>query len=98
MKARFKVDKDLCIPAMACIVAEPDLYFLDDDGKADINPEIQLVNIKKLASSGDGWVEVETNDQGFEKLVESAKVCPVLAIFVEKFDETSNTWTRVYPD
>lgn len=98
MKVRFKVDQDLCIPAMACIVAEPDMYFLNDNGKAETFQEIDLEKIKSVANGGDGWVEVETNDEGFQRIIESAKVCPVLAIYVEKYDETTSEWIRVYPD
>ncbi len=95
MKVRFKVDKDLCIPAMACIVAEPDLYELDDSGKADVKVDLTLGDIQEQARDG-GWVTVETTEQGFERILESARVCPVLAIFVEIFENGS--WLRVYPE
>jgi ferredoxin len=95
MKVRFKVEKELCIPAMACIVAEPDIYELDDSGKADIKQNLSLENMQQLARDGD-WVTVETNEIGFERIVESARVCPVLAIIVDK--EENGDWVRVYPE
>jgi ferredoxin len=95
MKVRFKVEKDLCIPAMACIVAEPDLYQLDDDGKAEVKEGITLENIAFLTKDGE-WVSVETNETGLERIAESARVCPVLAIIVEK--EEDGAWVRVYPE
>lgn len=94
MKFRFKVDKELCIPAMACIVAEPDIYELDDDGKAVIKP-ITLENLAETVRDGE-WVTVEGDDAAFERILESARVCPVLAIFVEK--EENGEWARVYPE
>lgn len=95
MKVRFKVDKDLCIPAMACIVAEPELYELDDSGKADVKVNLSLGDIQEQARDG-GWVTVETSEKGFDRIVESARTCPVLAIFVEK--EVDGQWQRVYPE
>jgi ferredoxin len=94
MKVRFRIDKDLCIPAMACIVAEPELYELDDSGKADVKKQLTLEGMQELVRDGD-WVEVNTDEKGFERIVESARVCPVLAIFVEK--EENGNWVRVYP-
>lgn len=98
MKCRFKVDKDLCIPAMACIVAEPDIYELDETGKADVKKQLTTGQIIEKMRDGDGWVEVNTDEAGLTRLVDSAKVCPVLAIFVEKFNESSNAWERIYPE
>jgi ferredoxin len=98
MKCRFKVDKDLCIPAMACIVAEPDIYELDDTGKADIKKQLTTDQIVAKMRDNDGWVEVDTDETGLNRLVDSAKVCPVLAIFVDKFDEKTNDWVRIYPE
>lgn len=95
MKIRFRVDQELCIPAMACIVAEPDLYELNDDGKAEIVKKITLENITELTREGD-WVTVDTNEEGFERIVESARICPVLAIIVEKFE--NDEWIAVYPE
>lgn len=93
MKVRFKVDKDLCIPAMACVVSEPDIYELDSQGKAEIK-KLDIDAIKEIAREG-GWVEVDTDDKGYERILESAKVCPVLAILVEV--EENGEWKRVYP-
>lgn len=94
MKFRFKVDKDLCIPAMACIVAEPDIYELDGDGKATIK-KITLENLAETVREGE-WVTVEADENGYNRIVESARVCPVMAIFVEK--EENGEWVRVYPE
>lgn len=95
IKYRFKVDRDLCIPAMACIVAEPDIYELDDSGKAVIKKSLTLENLRELAREGE-WVTVESDESVYNKILDSAKVCPVLAIFVEV--EENGEWKRVYPD
>ena len=97
MKVRFKIDKDLCIPAMACIVAEPDIYELDDNGKATIKKNLTSADIREMmAEDEDGWVVVDTDEKAYERLLDSARTCPVLAIFVEI--EKNDAWKRVYPE
>jgi ferredoxin len=97
IKCRFRVDRDLCIAVSACIVAEPDIYVLDDEAKAIIKP-LDLDDIKEMereANEG-SWVTVETTQAGFDRIMDSAKVCPVLAIFVEV--EEDGAWKQVYPE
>jgi ferredoxin len=97
MKIRFRVDRDLCIAVSACIVAEPDIYLLDDEAKAVIKP-LDLDDIKEMTREEnlDGWVTVEVTQSGFDRIMESAQVCPVLAIIVERFE--NDEWVTVYPD
>ncbi|BDQ04851.1 MAG: hypothetical protein KatS3mg084_0369 [Candidatus Dojkabacteria bacterium] len=95
IKYRFKVDRDLCIPAMACILAEPNIYELDESGKAVVKKEVTLETLRELARDGD-WVVVESEEQIYERVLDSAKVCPVLAIIVEI--EENGEWKRVYPE
>ena len=94
---RFKVDRDLCIAVSACIVAEPDIYLLDDDAKAVIK-ELNLEDIKEISrtSDTDSWVTVKCTDAGYYRIIESARTCPVLAIIVEKKD--GDNWITTYPD
>jgi ferredoxin len=94
IKCRFRVDRDLCIAVSACIVAEPDIYFLDDDAKAVIKP-LNLEDIKEIAREGD-WVTVETSESGYERILESARTCPVMAIIVERWE--NEAWSAVYPE
>lgn len=97
IKCRFRVDRDLCIAVSACIVAEPDIYLLDDEAKAVIKP-LELDDIKEVereVNEGE-WVTVETTQTGFDRIMESARICPVLAIFVEK--EVDGNWVQVYPE
>ncbi len=95
IKYRFKVDRDLCIPAMACILAEPDIYELDESGKAAVKKGVTLETLRELARDGD-WVVVESEENIYERVLDSAKVCPVLAIIVEV--EENGEWRRVYPE
>jgi ferredoxin len=97
IKCRFRVDRDLCIAVSACIVAEPDLYLLDDEAKAVIKP-LDLEDLKEIAREDDGeqWVTVETTQAGFDRIMDSARVCPVLAIIVDR--EEGGEWVRIYPE
>ncbi len=97
IKCRFRVDRDMCIAISACIVAEPDIYLLDDEAKAVIKP-LELGDISEVAREANNgeWVVVEATQSGFDRIVESARVCPVLAIFVER--EENGEWVNVYPE
>lgn len=97
VKCRFRVDRNLCIAVSACIVAEPDIYLLDDEAKAVIK-KLELEDIKEIMrdEEGEGWVTVEATEQGFNRIVESAMTCPVLAIIVEK--EVDGEWQAAYPE
>ncbi len=94
---RFRVDRDLCIAVSACIVAAPDIYLLDDEAKAVIK-KLELDDIKEIsreANNGE-WVQVETTEDGYNRILESAQTCPVLAIIVEIKEHED--WVNVYPE
>lgn len=96
IKCRFRVDRDLCIAVSSCIVQEPEVYLLDDEAKAVIK-KLELEDIQEVAREDkpDGWVNVEVTEAGYNRILESAQVCPVMAIIVEKYDEDS--WVQTYP-
>jgi ferredoxin len=92
---RFRVDRDLCIAVSACIVAEPDIYLLDDEAKAVIK-KLEMDDIKEIMREDEaGWVTVEATESGFNRIVDSARTCPVLAIIVDKMED--GEWVEVYP-
>lgn len=97
IKCRFKVDRDLCIAVSSCIVQEPDIYYLDDEAKAVIK-KLEMKDIEEASrdEAKDGWVTVLATESGYERILESAKICPVLAIIVEK--EDNGSWVAAYPE
>lgn len=97
IKCRFRVDRDKCIAVSACIVAEPDIYLLDDEAKAVIK-KLELADIREIMreEDGDQWVTVQATESGLNRIVESAMTCPVLAIEVQK--EIDGAWVNVYPE
>jgi ferredoxin len=94
IKCRFKVDRDLCIAVSSCIVQEPDIYLLDDEAKAVVK-KLEMEDINELSRDKDGWVNVEVTKKGYDRIIESAQVCPVFAIIVDKHE--NGEWTQVYP-
>ncbi len=78
-KFRIEYDKSGCIGAAACVAIDDQLWVLDDEGKADLTGHKIEGKLQTL--------EVEATDEDkIKKIVESAKVCPVLIIKVTNLD------------
>ena len=65
------IDRDLCIGAASCVALLPEVFALDEEGKA-----IVLTAAQK---------DIEAKKFSVEQLLEAAKSCPVNAITV--FDD-----------
>ncbi len=65
------IDRDLCIGAAACVALLPEVFALDDEGKAIVLKAAQK--------------DIEASNYSVEQLMEAAKSCPVSAITV--FDD-----------
>ncbi|NQV09338.1 ferredoxin [Candidatus Woesearchaeota archaeon] len=77
--AKFKItyDREACIGAAACAAVAPDLFEMNDDGKADL-----------LESEEKDGIFTRIIDAKDEKAaVESADVCPVSVIKIEKIKD-----------
>ncbi len=78
--AKYKVtfDKVACIGALACLAVD-DLHWKDDnDGKVDLKNATYNETTNK-------W-ELIIGEEDYERMKESADVCPVTAIIVEKIE------------
>ena len=78
--AKYKVtfDKVACIGALACLAVD-DVHWKDDnDGKVDLKSATFNDKTQK-------W-ELIIGEEDYEKMKESAEVCPVLAIQIEKIE------------
>jgi len=75
--AKFKIifDREACIGAAACVAVAPKFFEMNEDGKAD------LLKGKKN-KEGKFELVIEASDE--KTAVESADVCPVSVIKVEK--------------
>lgn len=80
--AKYKIiyDKPGCIGAFSCVALDPEHWVNNEDGKA------ALVGGKQ--DSNNYILEVELNQEEFEKMKAAAESCPVNVIHI--FDEKGN--------
>lgn len=75
---RVKVDRDLCISAASCIALLPEVFELDDEGKA-------VIKSLKNAKTSD-WTLAQDLSADSKMIIEAARSCPTNAIIVEDDD------------
>ena len=77
--AKYKIiyDKPGCIGAFACVALFPEYWQIGEDGKA--------ILIKGKQEGNQYILEVDLNDEEFEKMKAAAEGCPVNVIHI--FDE-----------
>ena len=72
---RVKVDRDLCISAAACVSLLPEVFELDEEGKAVL---------KKMQGNKDSeWTDVKNLPAEVKLILEAAQACPTNAIIIE---------------
>ncbi|MBI2670927.1 ferredoxin [Candidatus Woesearchaeota archaeon] len=78
--AKYKItfDREACIGAIACVSVNPKYWLTAEDGKVDL---------KGAKKNKDGKWELIIGEEDFVINRDSAEVCPVLAIKVEKVEE-----------
>lgn len=75
---RVRVDRELCIGAASCIALLPEVFELDEEGKAVI---------KKLAGDKTSeWTDYKDLPVEAKLILEAARSCPTSAIFIEDDD------------
>ena len=75
---RVKVDRDLCIGAASCIALLPEVFELDEEGKAVIK------SLKGSKTSE--WTDGHDLPKDLQMVLEAARSCPTNAIIVEDDD------------
>lgn len=81
---RVRVDRDLCISAASCTALLPEVFELDEEGKATIK------NLKGTKTSD--WTDLKDLPKELQLVLEAARSCPTNAIIIED-DEGK----QVYP-
>ena len=72
-EVKIVYDREGCIGAAACAAINPVEWIIDkEDGKAN------LANSEKI--NGKFTTIIKVNEEGMQRIVESAKVCPVSVI------------------
>ena len=76
MKKKYLIEYERgnCIGVAACVASAPELWELDEDGKAN------MLMDKKGDKKNIQMIEVEMDEEQLKKLVSSAEVCPVNVI------------------
>ncbi len=72
---RVKVDRDLCIGAASCIALLPEVFELDEAGKAVIK--------KALGEPTSDWADYKDLPVEAQMILAAAKSCPTNAIIIE---------------
>lgn len=80
------IDRDKCIGAAPCIAVAPNVFELDDEGKAFVKDEA------KNATDDDGKIRIKTDSADDETIKTAAESCPVQAIIV--YDDDGN---QIFP-
>jgi ferredoxin len=81
---RVRVDRELCISAASCIALLPEVFELDEEGKAVIK--------SSDGSKTSEWVEFSKFSADEKMVLEAAKSCPTNAVFIE-----DDTGKQIYP-
>lgn len=74
---RIRVDRELCIGAASCVALLPEVFELDEDGKALI--------ISKDGKTSE-WTDYEKIPMDANLILEAARSCPTNAIIIEDDD------------
>ncbi|HAO81560.1 MAG: Ferredoxin [Parcubacteria group bacterium GW2011_GWD2_43_10] len=72
---RVRVDRDLCIGAASCIALLPEVFELDEEGKA-------IIKSLKGTKTSD-WTDGKELSKDLQMILEAARSCPTNAIFIE---------------
>lgn len=81
---RVRVDRDLCIGAASCVALLPEVFELDEEGKAVL---------KRLSGNkSSDWADMKDLPAEVKMVLEAARACPTNAIIVE-----DDNGKQIYP-
>lgn len=81
---KVKVDRDLCIGAASCVALLPEVFELDEEGKAVI---------KRLqGDKTSDWTDYSNLSAEAQMILEAARSCPTNAIIIE-----DDNGKQIYP-
>ncbi|MFA4937335.1 MAG: ferredoxin [Patescibacteria group bacterium] len=81
---KIKVDRDLCISAASCIALLPEVFELDEEGKA-------VIKNKDGVKTSD-WTDYSKLPSDAQKILEAARSCPTNAVIIE-----DDSGKQIYP-
>jgi len=77
-----------CIGTFACVSISSKYWEMGEDGKANL--------IGSKLNEETNLFEIEVPESDFEEVLESAKVCPVDVIIIEKIEDSGQV-TKIHP-
>lgn len=81
---RVRVDRELCIGAASCIALLPEVFELDEEGKA--------VMKKTAGGKTSEWTQYQELSAEAKLILEAARSCPTNAIIIE-----DDNGKQIYP-
>lgn len=81
---RVRVDRELCIGAASCLALLPEVFELDEEGKAVI--------ISKDGTKASEWTDYAKIPINANLILEAARSCPTNAIIIE-----DDNGKQIYP-
>lgn len=85
MKVTIKIDPSLCIGSGSCVIADPEHFDLNKQGKSEVKES------KDKPIRGQE-LTIEVDELKKEKILSAAKICPTQAIAI--LDETGK---QIFP-
>ncbi len=81
---RVRVDRDLCISAASCVAFLPEVFDLDEEGKAIMK--------RVLGDPTSDWTDFKDLPAEAQLIIDAAKTCPTSAIIIE-----DDNGQQIYP-
>lgn len=88
MKYKIVYDRKNCIGSFACVAVALKLWEVEEDGKANLKGGI--------LNEETGFYELIIDSEDYNIAIESAEVCPVNVIMIERIEEDGKI-IRIYP-
>mgnify|MGYP001618972718 CR=1 FL=1 len=88
MKYRIIYDRKNCIGAFSCVVVGSKFWGVNEDNKADL--KMGVLNEET------GFYELTIDEEDYNVALESAEVCPVNVISIEKIEDDGKI-IKIYP-
>ena len=89
--AQYKItfNRKDCIGVLACVAMSQKFWLISEDGKVDLKGGEQ--------SPKTGFWELTINESDFNEMLESASVCPVNVIIIDRIEDNGEI-KRIYPE
>jgi|SRR3989344_5941946 len=88
VKYKIVYNRKDCIGAFACTAISEKFWGMNEDGKADLK--------KGILNRETGFYELIIDESDYPEALDSAQVCPVNVIMIEKIEDSGEI-KKIYP-